>query len=91
VFHMDVAKVDQDVAMVVHVCCKLSPMFRMLQVFYLDVAYVFCNGFKCFLSVFCKCFIYLQTTLQVFDSECFKSRSDVTSVTCSSSSSAASP
>jgi hypothetical protein len=49
VFHMNVAKLDQDVpyaAMVVHVCCKrLFPMFhlffrRMLQVFYLDVAYV---------------------------------------------------
>jgi hypothetical protein len=36
VFHMDVAKVDWDVAyvtMVVHVCCKrLSSMFHMLQV-----------------------------------------------------------
>jgi hypothetical protein len=34
VFHMDVVKVDWDVAyvtMVVHVCCKrLSPMFHML-------------------------------------------------------------
>ena len=65
VFHVDVAKVDRDVAhvaMVVHVCCKLLfPMFNlcflqtyvtsvfiwmmhmfnaMLQMFYLDVAYV---------------------------------------------------
>jgi hypothetical protein len=51
---MDVAKVDWDVAYVaiaVHVCCKhLFPMFhlffrRMLQVLYLDIAYVF-NGFS---------------------------------------------
>jgi hypothetical protein len=50
VFHINVAKLDQDVtyvAMVVHVCCKcLFPMFhlffrRMLQVFYLDVSSVF--------------------------------------------------
>jgi hypothetical protein len=74
-FHMDVAKVDADVAyvaMVVNVCCKhlfqmfhlFFPMYvasvlsrccicftHMLQVFYLDAAYVH-NGFKVFLGVF---------------------------------------
>jgi hypothetical protein len=75
VFRMDVAKVDQDVAyvaMAIHECCKsLFQMFhpflrRMLQAFYLDVAYVSricckvfyldvayaCNAFKRFLT-FC--------------------------------------
>jgi hypothetical protein len=29
-FHTDVAKVDRDVAMVVHVCCKsMSPLFHL--------------------------------------------------------------
>jgi hypothetical protein len=65
VFHMGVAKVDRDVAMVyTYVCERLFPLFllffrhmlqvclsgccicftHMLQVFYMDVAYV-CNGF----------------------------------------------
>jgi hypothetical protein len=72
VFHMDVTKVDQNVAyvsMVVHVCYKLLflmfhlffqtmlqvCLFRccicftgMLQVFYLDVAYVLQWIFMCF-------------------------------------------
>ena len=39
-FHVDVAKVDYDVAIVVHVCCKcLSSMFHLF-----------------FLHVCCKCF-----------------------------------
>jgi hypothetical protein len=104
-FHMEVAKVDQDVAyiaIVVHVCCKrLSQCFicffrstlqvclsgcyicftYMLQVFYLDVAYV-CNGFQVFLGVFAtvlyacfKCFICLQTYIASVESGCFKIRS----------------
>ena len=49
VFHVDVVKVDRNVAyvaMAIHICCKcLFQMFhlffiRMLQMFYLDVAYV---------------------------------------------------
>jgi hypothetical protein len=32
VFHVDVAKVDWDVAMVVHVCCKI--LFLMFQLFF---------------------------------------------------------
>jgi hypothetical protein len=46
------------------VCCKYV-LFGccicftyMLQVFYLDVAFV-CNGFKCFFNCLCKCFICL--------------------------------
>ena len=45
-FHVDVAKVDQDVASVSEVCCKrLFKMFHLFQtyaasVFYLDVAHV---------------------------------------------------
>jgi hypothetical protein len=59
VFHMDVEKVDQDiacVAMVVHVCCKLMfSMFHLFffltydaSMFYLDVAYVFTNMMQVF-------------------------------------------
>jgi hypothetical protein len=58
----------------------------MLQVFYLDVAYVW-NGFKCFSCVFAsisyacfKCFICLQTYVAIVASGCFKSRSDVAHV-----------
>jgi hypothetical protein len=63
VFHMDVVKVDRDVAyvaMAIHACYKrLFQMFHlflrhMLQAFYLDVANVLsdvvcvCNGFQVF-------------------------------------------
>jgi len=47
VFHMDIAKVDRDVASVSEACCKrlfkmFHPFFRRMfaSVFYLDVAYV---------------------------------------------------
>jgi hypothetical protein len=59
VIHMDVVKVDRDVAyvaIVVHVCCKLMfPMFHLSfldvcsSVFYPDVAYAS--------HICCKCFI----------------------------------
>jgi hypothetical protein len=58
VFHACVAKVDWDVAMVVHICCKL--LFLMFHLFfpdvcckcvYLDVAYVS--------HICCKCFIWM--------------------------------
>jgi hypothetical protein len=71
-FHADVAKVDQDVAyvaMVVHVCCKgLSPMFHlcfiwMLQVYYLDIAYVFAIIFKCFPGDFLQVFLKLVSSV----------------------------
>ena len=71
--HMDVAKVDRDVAHVaidIHVCCKcLFEMFHlfficMLQVFDLDVASVFTHMLQAFIrnissisDAFCKCFI----------------------------------
>ena len=55
---------------------------HMLQVFYLDVAYV-CNGFRAFSGFFasvsevCKCFICLQTYIATVASGCFKSKSGV--------------
>jgi hypothetical protein len=79
------------VVMVVHICCKLMfSMFHlffptdiacvfthmMMQVFYLDVAYVY-NGFKCFSDVFAnvlntcfKCFICFQTNVAIIASGC---------------------
>jgi hypothetical protein len=51
VFHMDVAKVDPDVAyvaMTIHVCCK--SLFQMSHLFF--QTYV-----ACVLSGCCKCFI----------------------------------
>jgi len=61
VFHIDVAKIDRDVAfvgMVVHVCCKcLSPMFHLFfsdvccKCVYVDVIYVS--------HICCKCFIWM--------------------------------
>jgi hypothetical protein len=37
-FHVDVVKVDWDVAMTIHVCCKR--LFQMFQLFQTDVAHV---------------------------------------------------
>jgi hypothetical protein len=55
VFHLDVAKVNLDVCIYMHVasvCLKcFRCIIRMLQVFYLDVAYI-CNDFQ----VFSRCF-----------------------------------
>jgi hypothetical protein len=81
VFHVDVAKVDRDVAyvaMVIHVCCKrLFQMFHlfvanvfiwmshMFQVFYLVVAHAFTMAFQVFSCVFCKC---VQTHVSYFSS-----------------------
>jgi hypothetical protein len=79
VFHMGVAKVDLDVAIVVHVCCKL--LFLMFYLFfrcvcckcvYLDVAYVSQNIYKCFIwmqRMFCngfKCFYVFLQVLQMY-------------------------
>ena len=58
-FHANVVKVDRNVVMVVHVCCKrLSPMFHLF-----------------FIHVCCKCFICLLLYVASVASECFKSRS----------------
>ena len=62
-FHMDVAKIDPDVAYVyvASVCSKyVSSIFRLmlLQVFYLVVAYV-CSDFKVFLQVFRQFWTYV--------------------------------
>jgi hypothetical protein len=73
VFHMDVAKVDQDVThfqclytYVARVCSNCFVYFRcMLQVF-LSRCYICCVA-----SVYSKCFIHL---LQLFSSECCKTR-----------------
>ena len=63
---MDVAKVDRDVAMVVHVCCKrLSPMLHLF--FYTYVASV--------LDACLKCFICLLLCVASVASACFKSKS----------------
>jgi hypothetical protein len=73
-FYADVAKVDRDVArvaIVVHVCCKLSVPSVFIRVFYdvsykrvyLDVAYVF----RLMLQVFYLDVVYiLQWFLSVF-------------------------
>jgi hypothetical protein len=66
VFHVDVAKVDQDVAyvaMVIHICCKhLFLMFQLFQTYdahvYLGVAYV---SHLC-----CKCFIQMLHRLHTY-------------------------
>jgi hypothetical protein len=74
VFHMDVVKVDRDVAyiaMVVHVCCKsLSLMFhlffrRMLQACLFDVTCVFHTYVVSILFEWCVC---LQWFSSVFAS-----------------------
>ena len=56
VFYADITKVDQNVAMVVYVCCKLLfPVFHLFfpnvrcKCVYLDVIYVS--------HIYCKCFI----------------------------------
>jgi hypothetical protein len=81
-FHMDVTKVDRDVAhvaMIIHVCCKRlfknvsSVSKRMLQVFYLDVAYVLYIRCKHMFQMFHLFQTYTATSvfmLQVF--LCFK-------------------
>jgi hypothetical protein len=57
VFRIDVAKVDRDVAIAIHVYCKcMFQMFHLfldvcLQVFHLNVAYI--------LHISCKCFIWM--------------------------------
>jgi hypothetical protein len=66
---VDVAKLDQDVAIVIHGCCKrVSPMFH-LFVLWMYVASV---------SDAClKCFVCLLLYVASVASGCFKSRSDV--------------
>jgi hypothetical protein len=79
VLHMDVAKVDQNVAyvaMVVHVCCKrLFPMFHLFfpdvccKSVYLNVAYVLhicCKYFIWMLRMFVMVSSVFQMFLQVF-------------------------
>jgi hypothetical protein len=92
VFHLDVAKVDQNVIY----CSGYTRMFQVyvpnvssrfpdvyLQVFYLDVANVF-HTCEVFSAIFCKCFIHMFRVFQLFhtyvasvSSGYFKSRSGV--------------
>ena len=56
-FHMDIAKVDRDVAKVIYICCKfMFPMFHLFffsdvcrDCVYLDVVYVSYIRCKCFI------------------------------------------
>ena len=75
-FEMDVTKVDRDVAMVVHICCKgMLPMFYLCfldaccKCVYLDVAYVShirCMCFIWMLHFVAMVFKYFQVFFQVF-------------------------
>jgi hypothetical protein len=60
-FHMNVAKIDRDVAyvtMVVHICCKLLlPMFHLF--FHMHVASVFIWILYIFSHICCKCSIWM--------------------------------
>jgi hypothetical protein len=77
VFRMDVAKVDSDVAMTIHVCCKnFLKMFHLFQTYVASVitrCCICCNGYV--VSVYSKCFIYFQTHVAIVSSECCKSKS----------------
>jgi hypothetical protein len=89
---MPVAKVDRDVAINIHVCCKslfhlfFRCMLHMFHIcckcFYLDIAYVLQWLFKCFKCI-CKCFrlmfrvFYLSLDARCI---CFKTRSGVVHV-----------
>jgi hypothetical protein len=71
VFHMDVAKVDRDIAMVVYICCKLlflmfhlffqahvaSMFIWMLHMFHIYVSSVFIWMLRMFLQWFSGVFI----------------------------------
>jgi hypothetical protein len=85
VFHVDVIKLDRDiayVAMVVHVCCKLccSQYFICFldvccKCVILDVAYVSHICCKCFIWMLCMFLQWFQVFLGVFVSvsdACFK-------------------
>jgi hypothetical protein len=80
VFHMDVAKIDQDVAhvaMTVYICCKHPfQMFYLPDVCckyaYFDVAYVSHICYKFYLDVFiCFAMPFFQVFLRVF-CKCFR-------------------
>jgi hypothetical protein len=75
VFYAGVAKVDWDVAMVIHICCKL--LFLMFHLFfpdicckcvYLNVAYVSHICCKCFIWMLCMFYNGVQMFLCVFAS-----------------------
>jgi hypothetical protein len=96
VFHIDIAKVDRDVAyiaMAVHICCKL--LFPIFDLFFQTyVAIVFIWMLHMFHTYVVSIYLYVRYVLQWFQvqvlhlSGCFKSRSRIAS---SSSSSATSP
>jgi hypothetical protein len=64
VFHLDMAKVDLDVAMIKYACCK--PMLQMFKVFQTYVANVLCRCLKS-ISWCCKClFTHVLSVSSVF-------------------------
>jgi hypothetical protein len=70
-FHLDVAKVDLDVAYTCMLQMYFSSGFRcfkhLLEVFYLDVAYV-CNGFQVFFgSTFDPLSTYVFLTMRTIE------------------------
>jgi hypothetical protein len=77
VFHIDVAKVDRNVAMTIHVCCKR--LFQMFHLFFQTyVASVFIGMLYIFSRKCCKCFFWMLymflMAFQVFSvfSKCFR-------------------
>jgi hypothetical protein len=73
VFHLDVAKVDLDVA---YTCILQAYVFERFSVAsnvcfmcFVWMLHIFCNGYTCFFGVSdicCKCFSYFGHILQVF-------------------------
>jgi hypothetical protein len=74
VLHMDIGKVDRDVAHIaiaIHVCCKR--LFKVYHLFFRRITYVVSVLFGCCIcfhtnvaSVCSKCFIHFTCMLQVF-------------------------
>ena len=79
-FYADVAKVDQDIAMVVYVCCK-----RFSSVFQLFLYMYFCKCFRCLCEVFQLFFTMLQVLhpgISKLDQDVFTYCHDVSIVRC---------
>jgi hypothetical protein len=77
ILHVDVAKVDRDIAYVASVYFKFFIYFFILccQYVYLDVAYVshiYWKRFICMLHMLCNGFSSVSVFLQVFQNACFK-------------------
>jgi hypothetical protein len=66
VFQMDIAKVNQDVTIVVHVCCKL--LFSIFQLFSTYVSSVFIYMLYMLSYLCCKYFIYILRMFAIVSS-----------------------